>query len=428
MFRINLKKCARVLTLALAALVALSLVGPGVYAGNWKGQVTKKNGAAHVMNPSEPMESPITIQLVEQWRLGGDTDDEDEFFGVINRVVTDKDGNIYLLDSQLNEVKVYSTDGEYLNTLGREGEGPGEFRRPVDMFFLPDGNLGVLQLAPGRIVMLTTDGEPAGEYPLVQNEAGETLIFVGGQLMGSNLLLIQQENKLGEGKIDITRCMTMINSEGKEVKRLHQEVRTMEFANAVIDEKVWSTFDRRWQVSPDGRVFAVTQFPDYEIQVWNSDGALEQVISREFDKYKRTEKEIEDVYNIFEAFTRQVPNAQIKISDFDQDISNIYPRDDGTLWVMNARGLRDEGDGSLGSFDVFNRQGQFVREVTLKGEGDPQQDGYFFVGDRLFVVTGFLDAAMAAQGGAADTGEDEEEAEPMAVICYQVGPLKAGMN
>lgn len=106
MFRINLTKCVRVLTLALTALVALSLMGPGVYAGSWKGEVTQKDGVTHVVSPDEPMEGPITVQLDEQWRLGGDTDDEDEFFGVINRVATDKDGNIYLLDNQLNEVKV----------------------------------------------------------------------------------------------------------------------------------------------------------------------------------------------------------------------------------------------------------------------------------------------------------------------------------
>ena len=62
------------------------------------------------------------------------------------------------------------------------------------------------------------------------------------QLMGKNLLLVLNENKFGEGKLDITRSLAVIDSEGKEVKRLHEETRTMEFANAIIDETVWSTF------------------------------------------------------------------------------------------------------------------------------------------------------------------------------------------
>ena len=163
------------------------------------------------------------------------------------------------------------------------------------------------------------------------------------------------------------------------------------------------------------------------LNIWGTDGAMKTVITREFERRARNEEEIQEVYSIFEAFTRNAPNATIKVSDFDQDIASIYPRADGTLWVINARGQTEMPEGSLGIFDVFNSEGHFVREVTVMAEGDPQQDGYFFVGDRLYVVTGFLDAAMSAAGGGSDDGEEDEEAAPMAIICYQVGPLKAGM-
>ena len=42
-----------------------------------------------------------------------------------------------MLDSQLNEVKVYSADGEYLNTLGREGEGRASSVVPKICSFFP---------------------------------------------------------------------------------------------------------------------------------------------------------------------------------------------------------------------------------------------------------------------------------------------------
>ena len=75
--------------------------------------------------------------------------------------------------------------------------------------------------------------------------------------------------------------------------------------------------------------------------------------------------------------------------------------------------------GTLGTFDVFNPQGQFVKTVTLQGEGDPLEDLYVFEKDRLYVVTSFLQAAMSAEG--VDGLYDEtEEPEPMAVICYRL--------
>jgi hypothetical protein len=427
MFRSTLVKYVRPSAAALVVVLAAALVGAGqAAAGEWKGQVTQKDGATYIMNPADPMEAPATIKLQENWRIGGDTDADNEFFGVISRVTTDKAGNIYLLDSQLNEVKVFAPDGSYLRTIGREGEGPGEFRRPQDMFFLPDGNLGVVQLAPGRIVMLTPDGDPVGDFPLAAKDQGATAILVGGQLMGSYLALVLQENKMAEGKIDIARCLAMVDSKGNEVKRLHEETRTLEFANAVFDEKTWSTFDRRWATGSDGTLYAVTQFPDYEIRVWDKDGNPKYVIARAYTHRKRDQAEMDRVKGIFEAFTKQVPNSKVSVSDFDQDIHTIYPRDDGSLWVLTSKGAWDKPTGALGTFDVFNRDGHFVRQVTLTGQGDPQQDGYFFVGDRLYVVTGFLDAAIAAQGGGNE--DTESEAEPMAVICYQLGMLEAGME
>ena len=150
------------------------------------------------------------------------------------------------------------------------------------------------------------------------------------------------------------------------------------------------------------------------------------VIERDYERLARSDEQTERVRGIYEAFTRRVPNATIKLDDSFKDIMTLYSRDDGSCWVLSSRGMEKRPDGSIGVFDVFNHDGHFVRQVTLNGEGDPAQDAYFFVGHRLYVVTGFLSAAMAAQGGA-DNENEEEDAEPMAVICYQLDVPDLGM-
>ena len=61
------------------------------------------------------------------------------------------------------------------------------------------------------------------------------------------------------------------------------------------------------------------------------------------------------------------------------------------------------------------------------GEGDPNEDGYFFLGDRLFVVTGQLEANIASRGGRVGDDGEEEEPDPISVICYQLDLEVAGM-
>lgn len=64
-------------------------------------------------------------------------------FGDITSVVADEAGRVYVADRIGSLVRVYGPDGGYLATIGREGEGPGEFLWPADLSFGPDGTLYV---------------------------------------------------------------------------------------------------------------------------------------------------------------------------------------------------------------------------------------------------------------------------------------------
>ena len=88
-----------------------------------------------VDNPAKAPSGVETIELKELWRVGGY--DDEVLFGVISDIITDDSGNYYMLESQLSEIQVYSADGEYLDTIGREGEGPGEFRRSFNLMMQP---------------------------------------------------------------------------------------------------------------------------------------------------------------------------------------------------------------------------------------------------------------------------------------------------
>ncbi len=401
--------------------LTLALAAPRAHAGDWKGKDEKRDGVRFVVSPAGAMESPFSSAPKELWRIGGDTDDEDEFFGVISQLLTDAKGNVYLLDSQLNQVKVFSPAGEFLRTIGREGEGPGEFRNAGSIFFTRDGKLGVLQAFPGRIVLLTLEGEPAGDHPLPAREDGGMVLLFGGASRADNVVLVLGSNAFAENRFDQTRYLGRLGADGKEMAKYHSETRTIDFASPVIDDTVWDTFDRRWTIGVDGRVYACTHFADYRVQVWNPDGTTDRVIEREYTHLKRTPEEKKMMEDIFGAFTRQIPNATVKISEINKDIDTIFSREDGTLWVLTSQGTHNLPAKTAGTFDVFDREGRFVRQVTLQVPGDPLTDAYYFVGDRFYVVTDLLQAAIALQAGGQSVAIGDQEPEPMSVICYQLG-------
>ena len=411
-------------TLPLAVLAGVTTAN----AADWKGSEETRDGVLHVMNPAQPMLPEVTLKPQELWRIGGDTDAEGEFFGVINQVTTDSDGNIYLLDLQLNEIKIFSPDGTYIRTIGREGEGPGEFRAPTGLFFVPSGEVGVLQANPLKIVLLTKTGEPAGEYPTPKIEGEGFVTVAGARPAGDQLVCLAMGNNFIQEKGTFIQTIMLrgIDSNGTVVASYYDEPRVLDFASPVFHEKDWDTIQNRWATSPDGRVFGCAEHGSYAVTIWTPDGSVDRVVHAEHSPHKRTAEEREYLEGIWSVFTRQAPGASVQIEDYDNPVAAIYTRDDGSLWVMNSEGSHPD-DGTLGTFDVFDRNGRFVKKVSIEGEGTPRQDGYFFVGDRLYVVTEFLGAVLAMQGGGSDV-EGDEEAEPMSVICYQLDQGQIALN
>lgn len=105
---------------------------------------------------SLPAGGQIVKNTRELWRAGAEKDGP--IFGLIIEALSDEDGRVYILDQQLNTVMVFGPDGRFLKTISREGDGPGEIRRPNGMTMLPDGTIGISKAHSGRLIRLGRDG------------------------------------------------------------------------------------------------------------------------------------------------------------------------------------------------------------------------------------------------------------------------------
>jgi len=90
--------------------------------------------------------------------IGDDPGDPMQQFVRIRDVVALPDGRIAILDAGVPAIRVFDTTGRWVMNVGRTGNGPGEFRDPIDLAFDGTG-LGVLD-RDGRIEWFTADGRP----------------------------------------------------------------------------------------------------------------------------------------------------------------------------------------------------------------------------------------------------------------------------
>jgi hypothetical protein len=400
-----------------AVLFLLSPFAAPVQAATWEGKEVDKDGVPHMMNPATPIEEPTALQLTQRWEVGGDDDDE-LFFGVLTQITSDDKGNIYVLDAQLSEVFVFTPAGEYIRSIGREGEGPGEFRRPSDLFITPSGNVAVMQRMPGKIVLLTPDGDPIGNHALPETDGMR--MFSGGRRAGDDVVLSAQQMRRTDGGFEIKSSLIRVNTDGEQLATYAERTDTRDMANMEMDEKTFGRGALVWSTDPNGRVNTSEDFDTYHIDVWAADGTLERVIERDYESRVRTDEEKKRSMPRVRIRRRggRAQQMNIKMSDTDRDIQQLYPRGDGSLWVLASRGAFDADDKTIATFDVFDSEGRFINQITLRGDGDFVDDGFHFVGDRLFVVKGLRTAFDAMVGGADEDAEPVADPEPMSVICY----------
>lgn len=401
---------------AMAAMIVLMIALPALAV-----EKVQIDGVLHMKNPATPTNGNRVIDLEEVWRHGGE--DDEDFFGMVSQCVVGDDGTIYLLDTRMAEIPVYSSDGERTGTLSRQGDGPGETRMPSNLLFLPTGDLGIVQVFPGRITTIGLDGTP-GPVINVGGPAtqGGFLQMFDCVTAGPDLIVtaekIDPQGPTAQKRINFVASFDL---QGTEQVRFFEQSVDWDFTNFTWDEAEINRVDfRAVAAGPDGRVYIASQRDAYRIEVFNADGTLERVIERDYEPVARTDSEYNQMMTLLETQLAPIPNAQIKIRRTLPDIGGLVFGNDGNLWVSTSRSGREQPEGILATYDVFTPDGEFIETVSARCPGEGDNDVLFWTptGDAV-VVTGFQDAAMALQSqGALAEGEDGE-AEPMEVIYYR---------
>jgi len=386
------------------------------------------DGVPHVKNGNTPTGGVQALRMNELWRVGGE-DDEELFFGLTPKVCTDGEGRVYVLDTQLSQVRVFSPGGELSRTLFREGDGPGEVRRPWDMFVLGDGRVGALQEFPGIAILVDDEGTPAGQIR-VGSPGGDPFSLIGCRAQGAHILMSGLSQSAGDtpGISNRTFFLSSFGDDGRETHRYCESKAVYDFGNFKYSEREHiPTFLYCFDVGADGRCCVAPDRDAYAIHVFDPAGRPELVIERDYEPIDRSDREYEDLRQALDAglstapfaFELTVERRAAAISYFQR---GLRMREDGSIWALSGRGIRDLPDAVFAVFDVFDPSGEFVEQVELRGPGDPLEDGIFFAGpDRILVVKGYMESMMTHYGGGVRPTDDDPDAEPdMAVICYQL--------
>lgn len=213
---------------------------------------------------------PITLQPV---RVIGDVDTEDEnvaFNGPIDLDV-DVEGRLYVLDSRNHRIQVFDRDGKYVKTIGRRGQGPGEFNLPSSISFDPAGNLYVVESGPGRVQVIAPDGKILKTLKMEESGISNAHILSSGQILsaGSGGAIRMMRIRTGEtGKNDVLPPLVKVfDAEGKPLREFGKAT---DFGELMVNDRANNTVS---SVGAADHVFLVFPYQN-RIDKYSPDGKL----------------------------------------------------------------------------------------------------------------------------------------------------------
>jgi hypothetical protein len=132
---------------------------------SWKGKIELEKGVKVVKNPAEPLYGELILQLEEDLSLGNEKDDNYYFPGGAS-IAIDQEGNLYVQDVGNIRIQEYDKAGKYVQTIGRKGQGPGEFQFPAMVHVDRDGNIWVFDSPTRALKVFSPDGTFKKSIPL----------------------------------------------------------------------------------------------------------------------------------------------------------------------------------------------------------------------------------------------------------------------
>lgn len=147
------------LLLVLTLLISIILSPCKSQKAEWKGTVEEMDGVTVVKNPKEPMYGMDVFELEEELSIGEAKGTDEYMFSLVGSIDVDDEERIYVSDWKESHIKVFNRDGTYLMTIGRKGQGPGEFERITEIKIISPNELMVFDGKSRRLSYFSLDGK-----------------------------------------------------------------------------------------------------------------------------------------------------------------------------------------------------------------------------------------------------------------------------
>jgi hypothetical protein len=259
----------------------------------------------------------------------------------------DKYNNIYIADGYSANIKKFDSKYQYVKTIGKRGQGPGEMSACASVFISGD-TLSAYDPMTFRLIKYDLNGNFISTV-----NVGCYLQFI--KVCDKNYVALEQI--IDKQKNQMQFNLNIYSANWKKIKTLFNSHLDLNKTNGVDIFSLIPVFQ-----CVDNEIYvAKNSMTYYEIEIFNSQGQLNEKIKKNYSAINVTKEELKMINDSFQKMS-QGKSPDITISR-KQAISGIFFDAQGQIWVKKSVDRNKEKNNNL-YFDIF-RDGNLVNMVSV---------------------------------------------------------------
>lgn len=308
-------------------------------------KISEINGVSYISNPRVP----ISETLPEPELVISDHNTNNYVFGEISDLIESPEGNLLVADMAAHNLKKFDYQGNFLEIIGTEGEGPGEFREPYRLGLFSDGRIVVSDLGNQRFQVFSPDGVYLESRKLESDYPGKFLIDNQNMLINKSMMI-----SFGNGEEADTSLIKVYDNDYRLLKKIGT---AQEHSDPF---QVWIMSMCDLELTGRGDIIACYNNIN-RIDFYQQD-KLAKVISRElfFTPVKPELKTVRDGDTI-------TMKASYEPVSFGCDLDSSERLYVITPYDLKADIERDDQDYLGFVLEIFDQEGVLDRVISIKG-------------------------------------------------------------
>ncbi len=317
-----------------------------------------------IRNKNEPVFGDLTFDLEVDLDIS-DKKSRKFNFHEVSSITLDNQENIYALDTGKNCVFKFDKNGNYLQKLGRKGQGPGEFERPTNLIVDNQNNLYVSDQR--KIHVFNSSGKFVKSIRL-NYKIQEFFVDSESHIIAISHLISEEGTEKGVLKFNISGI------EMKEMVRFPdiRAITRKDKEGKKFNIKVYHEYNYWPYLYPiNGQKFIYAYPFEYKMFKMSNEGELELIIEKKESPKSISSKEKRSIVERIEEhtsrrgrrFPRELVENACQFPPHRPFFNRILVDDKERIYVRRVDSILDKSE--VIRFDIFGEDGYYLYKTKL---------------------------------------------------------------